>query len=511
MEFGHNEGQEQPSSCALRACEISKRFGAVQANDGVSLALHYGRIHALLGENGAGKSTLLSILYGLLPPDSGRIEINGRLAVIRRPGDAIRLGLGLVQQHFSLVGAFSVLENIILGREDFLLNKRRAERAIRERLQPFGLDLPLHRRVETLPVGLQQQVEIARILVRQARIMLFDEPTAALTSVEIDSFLGILTKLREQGIAVALITHRLPEVMRSADEVTVMRRGRVVFHAGMADASADRISEAIVGERLPEERYDLPEPGRPLLQANGAQFMSSSSVKLAPLTFDVREREILGVAGVAGNGQEEIIDGLLGRSALQSGELLLQGDDLSDCSLAGRKRRGMAYIPQDRINQALLPRHSVFENYALNRFSLPGGERMVMPRRALAERMRRSVGEFQIQTPSLQTGVSRLSGGHQQRLVISRELLSRPRLIIAHDPARGLDLRAARFVHENLMQQCRGGAGVILFSSEWTELFLLCRRIAVLYRGALAKIQPADQWTAQDLGRCMVGWRQEAS
>ncbi|MGC9329725.1 MAG: ATP-binding cassette domain-containing protein, partial [Candidatus Hinthialibacter sp.] len=203
MDIRSGVGQEQESPCALRACEISKRFGALQANERVSLALQYGRIHALLGENGAGKSTLLSILYGLLLPDEGRVEIDGRLVAIHRPGDAIRLGLGLVQQHFSLVSAFTVLENIILGREDFFLNKRRAEHAIRERLQPFGLDLPLNRRVETLPVGLQQQVEIAKILFREARIMLFDEPTAALTSVEIDSFLSILTKLREQDIAVA--------------------------------------------------------------------------------------------------------------------------------------------------------------------------------------------------------------------------------------------------------------------------------------------------------------------
>ncbi|MGC9328116.1 MAG: ATP-binding cassette domain-containing protein, partial [Candidatus Hinthialibacter sp.] len=229
------------------------------------------------------------------------------------------------------------------------------------------------------------------------------------------------------------------------------------------------------------------------------------------LTFEVREGEILGVAGVAGNGQEEIIDGLLGRSALCAGELRLRGKDLSHCSLAERKRQGIAYIPQDRIKQALLPRHSLFENYALNRFSLPGGERFVMPRRALAERMSRCISDYQIQTTSLQTEARRLSGGHQQRLVISRELLSNPKLIIAHDPTRGLDLRAARFVHENLMEQCRGGAGVILFSSEWSELFLLCRRIAVLYRGAFTKIQSAGRWTAQDLGRCMVGWREEGA
>lgn len=490
---------------ALQARGIVKRFGATLANDGVALTLRYGRIHALLGENGAGKSTLLSILYGLYPADSGAIEIDGNSVTIRHPGDAIRHGLGLVQQHFSLIPAFTVLENILLGEERLLVDKPGAERLIRERLQPFGLDLPLSRRVEELPIGAQQQVEIAKVLYRRARIMLFDEPTAALVSSEIDSFLETLIRLREQGIAVALITHRLPEVLRVADDVTVLRRGREVLRNEMKNVSAEKLAESIVGEQLPEERYERPEPAESVLTLENVRFSSVNDVLLDPFHFSVRRGEILGIAGVAGNGQEEMIDGLLGLRKIQSGKLTLAGDDISRCSLAERRRRGMAYIPQDRLGRALLARHSIIENFCLNRFSLPGTGRFIVPRKAVTERVQSCVENYRIQIASLRSEARSLSGGHQQRLVISRELLSNPKLIVAHDPTRGLDLRAARFVHEHLIEQCRTGAGVVLFSPEWSNLFMLCRRIAVLYRGALVDIRETKDWTVQELGRCMVG------
>ncbi len=488
-------------STALHAHAICKRFGATQANDNVSLTLRYGCIHALLGENGAGKSTLLSILYGLYPPDSGSIEIDGRTAVMRHPADALRLGLGLVQQHFSLIPAFTVLENILLGEEGWLIDKHQAEKTILERLEPFGLNLPLHRRAGELPVGLQQQVEIAKVLFRRARIMLFDEPTAALVPREIDEFLETLQRLRGQGIAVALITHRLPEVMRVADDVTVLRKGRVVLQEKMADTSAECIAQAIVGESLSEEIYQKPEPGSPVLWIKNACFSCSS----APQTFEVCEREILGIAGVAGNGQEEMIDGLLGHSRIPADMMILDGEDIRSLSLAQRKSRGIAYIPQDRLGRALLPHQTLFENYCLNREALPGCRQFILPRHAIAERARACLEEYRIQAASLYSEARSLSGGHQQRLIISRELLSHPKLIVAHEPARGLDLRATRFVHEQLADQCRQGTGVILFSSEWTHLFLLCHRIAVLYRGALVEIREAEQWTLPELGRRMVG------
>ena len=491
--------------CALKAQGIHKRFGNIIANHDVSISLEYGRVHALLGENGAGKSTLASILYGLFNPDQGRIEIDGQTVCIRRPSDAIRYGLGLVQQHFSLIPAFTVLDNILLGNEGLLIDTSKAEGDIRKQLETFGIDLPLHQRVDQLPVGVQQQVEIAKILFRRARIMLFDEPTAALVSSEIDRFHETLNRLRDKNIAILLITHRLPEVVKAADDITVLRKGKVVLQDQLENTTADALAQAIVGERLPDTEYDLPQPGESVLQLQNIGFSNSKSSKVVLHTFEVHQGEMLGIAGISGNGQEELIDGLLGVTKVHSGEFLLSGENISKCNVAGRRAKGMAYIPQDRIGRALLMDHSIFDNYLLNRDALQGNERFLPQREAIVDRIRTCIDDYKIQTSSIQQLAGQLSGGHQQRLVVSREFLSQPKLIIAHDPTRGLDLRASRFVHELLVEQCRNGAAVVLFSSEWSDLFLLCKRIGVLYRGELVEIRDADQWTVRELGRRMSG------
>ncbi len=495
---------------ALSAQSIGKRFGPISANDDVSLTLHYGKIHALLGENGAGKSTLVSILYGLLQPDAGTVSIDGHPVTISRPADALKQGIGLVEQHFSTIPAFTVLENLQLGREVCRgpwLDTQKAEKEIRAMHDEYGFELPLHHRVGELPVGMRQQVEIARILYRRARIMLFDEPTAALVSNEIDRFLETLQTLRKRGIAILLITHRLPEVLRVADEVTVLRQGRTVLHEPLSQTTPEAISTAIVGERLPEERYELPEPHEPVFEAKQISFTSKKSHKtpIQDLSLDVRKNEILGVAGVAGNGQEELIDLILGLQTPVKGQLILNGEDVTACGIAERKKHGLAYIPQDRAGQAMLADHSIVENYMLNQAAMPSNNRPWLPRREIEERVNRLIHDYSIQTPSIHTRAQKLSGGHQQRMVISRELFLSPRLAVAHNPTRGLDLRASRFVHETIIQQCREGAGVILFSSEWTELFLLCRRIAVIYAGRIVDIRNASDWSAPDLGHAMVG------
>ncbi len=491
--------------CALKAQGIHKRFGNIIANQDVSISLQYGRVHALLGENGAGKSTLASILYGLFTPDQGQIEIDGQAVCIRRPSDAISNGLGLVQQHFSLIPAFTVLDNILLGNEGLLIDASKAESDIKKQLESFGIDLPLHQSVDQLPVGVQQQVEIAKILFRRARIMLFDEPTAALVSSEIDRFHETLNRLRDKNIAILLITHRLPEVVKAADDITVLRKGKVVLQDQLENTNADALAEAIVGERFPDKEYDLPRPGECVLQLKNISFSKSKPSNASPHTFEVHQGEMLGIAGISGNGQEELIDGLLGVTKVYSGEFLLSGENISNLNVAGRRAKGMAYIPQDRIGRALLKDHSIFDNYLLNRNALPRNERLIPQREAIAQRIGSCIEEYKIQTSSLQQLAGQLSGGHQQRLVVSREFLSKPKLIIAHDPTRGLDLRASRFVYELLVEQCRNGAAVILLSSEWSDLFLLCKRIAVLYRGELVEIRDADQWTVRELGRRMSG------
>lgn len=494
---------------ALRARGICKSFGAVPANDHVDLSIRHGRIHALLGENGAGKSTLVSICYGLLAPDSGTLEFDGKAAVLRDPRDAIRRGVGLVQQHFSLIPAFTVLENILLGHEIHTgpwLRRRRAEKKIQALLKQYGMDLPIHSRAGELPVGLQQQVEIAKVLYREARILLFDEPTAALVSSEIDQFLETLARLRDQGAAVVLITHRLPEVERVADTVTVLRKGRVVYHHPMKRAQMDDIALALVGEPLPEEQYERPEPGAPLFECRGLLVDSPGKAPARfPLNLHVRQREAVGIAGVAGNGQEAWIDTMLGIRPPAGGKIIFQQKNITAWSVARRRGAGIAYIPQDRRGRALLPSFTLPENYLLNSAAFAAPHSFRLPRHAARALAEDSVYRYQIQAPSLNIPAARLSGGHQQRLVVSRELQPSPRLIIAHDPTRGLDIRAARFVRERLIEQCRAGAGVILFSSEWTELFLLCHRIAVLYRGEIVETRPVEEWTVQDLGLAMAG------
>ncbi len=495
---------------ALRARGICKSFGAIQANDHVDLSIRHGRIHALLGENGAGKSTLVSICYGLLAPDAGTIEIDGKAVVLRDPGDAIHRGVGLVQQHFSLIPAFTVLENILLGHEIHTgpwLRRRRAAKEIQALLKQHGMELPIHSRVGELPVGLQQQVEIAKVLYREARILLFDEPTAALVSSEIDQFLETLARLRDQGAAVLLITHRLPEVERVADAVTVLRKGQVVYHHPMNRAQMDDIALALVGEPLPDEQYERPVPGAPLFECRGLLVDTPKRKAPArfPLNLSVKQREAVGIAGVAGNGQEAWIDTMLGIRPPAGGKIIYQQKNITAWSVARRRGAGIAYIPQDRRGRALLPLFTLPENYLLNSAAFTAPRSFRLPRQAARALAEDSVYRYQIQTSSLNAAAAQLSGGHQQRLVVSRELQASPHLIIAHDPTRGLDIRAARFVRERLIEQCRAGAGVILFSSEWTELFLLCHRIAVLYRGEIVETRPVEEWTVQDLGLAMAG------
>ncbi|MEW6236462.1 MAG: ABC transporter ATP-binding protein [Candidatus Omnitrophota bacterium] len=495
---------------ALSARGIVKRYGTAAANRDISLTLEYGKIHALLGENGAGKSTLASILSGLTVPDEGELQIDGRPIAFKRPADALRLGIGLAQQHFSLIPAFTVLENLILGWEPggmLRLDKKRAEKEIRQTLDRFGLDLPLHRPAGSLAVGMRQQVEIARILYRRARIVLFDEPTAALVSSEADRFLAIIETLRKQGLAILFITHRLPEALCAADEITVLRKGETVLQGRRDRLTPDSIAAAIVGEKLPEETYEFPGPGATILslQNLSTQEKKEDKVSLHSLSLEVREREIVGIAGVAGNGQEELVEAILGLNPICEGRILLDGLDIARLNVSQRRELGLALIPQDRAQNALLPDLPLFDNYLLNHTYFHRWGKWRIKKTPLEAPMQECVREYEIAAPSLQTPPRQLSGGHQQRAVISRELLAQPKIVIAHNPTRGLDLRASRFVRETLHRIAAEGAGAVLFSPELGELFLLCQRIAVIHRGRLTETKRRDEWTAAELGRAMTG------
>ncbi len=494
---------------ALSARNINKKFGTILANNSVSLDLQYGEVHALLGENGAGKSTFVSIVYGLCLADSGSLYIDGQSVIIHSPSDALQHGIGLVQQHFALIPSLSVLENIFLGREigsSFRVNRKRAEKEIGTLLERYNMDLPLYSLVETLPVGLRQQVEIAKVLYRNARIMLFDEPTASLVTHEVDRFLETVRSLRREGIAVLLITHRLPEVMQAADKVTVLRKGKAVLQSPLNKVNSADIAKAMIGEELSIESYQKPQTGRAIFQMNSVSSPPlENRVDLKNISLYISENEILGIAGVTGNGQQELIETILGLIPVDTGSILLNEENITALTAHERRRCGMAYIPQDRQDEGLLPEHSLVENFMLNEQSFPTRNRVWLSKQTITQYVSDHLDRFNIQRSSPYDTARRLSGGHQQRLIIARELMGNPRLIVAHDPIRGLDLRASRFVHETLIQICHEGAAMILFSSELPELFLMCARIAVIHRGMFTQIRPADQWTAEELGKAMVG------
>ncbi|MBI1387942.1 MAG: ATP-binding cassette domain-containing protein [bacterium] len=487
------------SATAIKTRGLDKRFGAVHALDSLSLEVRYGEIHAVLGENGAGKSTLLSLLSGLLQPDSGSIAINGHEVARLSPASAARLGVGMVHQHFSLIPAMTALENLMLGAEPgvWRLNARDFEREARERLAAFEIEIPFHEETGRLPAGVRQRIEIARVLLRDARVFLFDEPTAALTTSESDRLLETLSILRERGAAVVFVTHRLDEVMRIADRVTILRQGRAVSRVERRPFDSNQLASAIVGETLPEERFPPLEPS----SGYALTLEQAGTRAIESLSLNVQRGEIVGVAGVAGNGQRDWIDLILGLAPFQRGRISILGAEASFAPVFQRREMGLCYIPEDRMSDGLLEGFPLWSNYLLG----SGGASWWINRRAASAEARARLDAFAVKAPSVDAPPETLSGGHQQRLLLSRELDGSPGLIVAHNPTRGLDIRAARFVHEALIEACRAGAGVLLFSSELPELFLLCRRIVVIHRGRAVEARLASDWTAASLGNAMTG------
>lgn len=487
---------------AVRLQSISKRFGAVTALDSVSLEFQAGRVHALLGENGAGKSTLLSILYGLQQPDAGLIELSGKKASRLTPSESRTNGVAFVQQHFSLIPAFTVSDNLMLGNEPGLwrLSRQRFREKIDSILQRFGFDLPWDKRVSQLSVGEQQRVEIAKALSQNARVFLFDEPTASLAPDEIEDCLETVRSLRGQGVSVVFVTHHLDEALRVADEITVLRNGRTVLHQSSPEFDKARIASAIVGDELPNEAYELPAAKNPILRIENAETLTIPH----PLSLELRQGEILGIAGVSGNGQQEWMDLILGKEPLRGGAVWLNENNLTCASIFERRMAGMAYIPQDLHRDGLFDSRPLWENLLLNP-AVNQEQSWLLPVNQMRAEALSRISKFSVRAESELVAPTTLSGGHQQRFVLARELAARPKVVLAHDPARGLDIRAARFVHEALVGACRQGAGVLLFSSGLSELFLLCARIGVISQGRLVAIKDAADWDTAALGRAMAG------
>lgn len=496
---------------ALEARNITKRFPGVLANDNVSLELRKGEIHALLGENGAGKSTLMNVIYGLYTPDEGQIFIDGTQVEIHDPKDAIAHGIGMVHQHFMLVPVFTVAENIVLGAEVTRgpsLDMRRAEREIRRLSEEFGLRVDPQAVVEDMPVGLQQRAEIVKALYRDANILVLDEPTAVLTPQEAEDFFRVMRQLTERGVSIIFITHKLKEVLAVADRITVMRRGKVVGTTTPQETDEQGLASMMVGRDV-VLAIDKP-PATPedvvLEVRNLTVHDERGVVAVRDVSFDVCAGEILGIAGVQGNGQTELAEVLTGLRVPQSGEIILNGQRVPFHQPRYLFEHGLAHIPEDRQKHGLVLSYSVADNMVLcsyykDPFSR-GVQRRQRPIRAQAETL---VSEYDVRTPDPMTPVGNLSGGNQQKVIVARELSRDIRLLVANQPTRGLDVGSIEFIHRRIVEQRDEGVAVLLISAELDEVLSLADRIAVIYHGQIVATIAAEEATREQLGLLMAG------
>jgi simple sugar transport system ATP-binding protein len=486
------------------------------ANDGIDLTVEPGQIHALLGENGAGKTTLMNVLYGLTQPDQGEILIDGRPVGLHSPRDAIRVGIGMVHQHFMLVPVFTVAENVTLGDERTrpfgLLDRRRMRREVRELSQAYGLGVDPDTRVEDLPVGVQQRVEIVKALVRNAGVLILDEPTSVLTPGETDELFTIARQLKADGRSIIFISHKLKEVQAIADTVTVIRRGRVVGTLPPTASDAE-LAELMVGRNVELGVSKEPaKPGEVLLEVRDLVIEGHpGQAAVNGVSFDVRAGEILGMAGVQGNGQTELCEALLGLRPVAAGTVRLNGRDITAHTPRQRLRAGIGYIPEDRQGDGLIAGFSVASNMVLDVYDRPPYARGIsLDLNAISATATSRVQEFDVRTTSIDTPVGTLSGGNQQKVILAREIGRDLKVLVASQPTRGLDVGSIEFVHRRIVEQRDRGVAVLIISAELDEIYALSDRIAVLYSGRITGIRPPSVDVAE-LGLLMSGGLDDAA
>jgi len=502
----------------LELRNITKRFGDVLANDRVSIKVTPGTVHAIVGENGAGKSTAMRIAYGFYTADSGEIVIDGQVREVRTPHDAIALGVGMVHQHFMLVEPMTVAENIVLGAEPgsaITLDLRRAAAEIRRVSDEFKLAVNPNATIESLSVGQQQRVELLKALYRHAQLLILDEPTAVLTPQEVEEFFAILRRMREQGKTIVIITHKLSEVLAISDNVTVMRDGRVVGDLKTTETNAAELARLMVGREvlLRVEKPDA-KPGAVLLGVRDLSIVGrDGSKRLDNLSFEVRAAEIVGIAGVEGNGQTELIEGLAGLipGSHVSGTITFEGRDITPSDARRRKELGIAHVPEDRHRRGLLLDFSLAENTILGvhyrKPAVSGVGSVLLDQKGIQRRTEQVIREFDVRPPNPALPARALSGGNQQKLIIGREFELPPKLLLVSQPTRGVDIGAIEFIHRKIVAMRDAGCAVLLVSAELEEVTALSDRLLVIHNGAIVGEVDPKTVTNEEIGLMMTGGR----
>jgi simple sugar transport system ATP-binding protein len=496
----------------LELRNITKRFPGVLANDHVSLTLEPGEIHALLGENGAGKSTLMNILYGLYQPDEGEILVRGQPIKVSSPKDAIAAGIGMVHQHFMLVPVLTVTENVMLGDEilqgGVFLDRRRAAARVREISEQYGLAVDPNAYVKNLAVGLQQRVEIIKLLFRNADILILDEPTAVLTPQEVTELFKIIRTLVDKGKSIIFITHKLKEVMAIADRITVLRLGTIVGGTRPQETNENKLAAMMVGRAVALEVQKAPaKPGEVVLRLQNLEVLDDrNSLVVDNVSLEVCAGEVLGIAGVQGNGQTELVEAVTGMRSVLAGQIHIGGHDTTRASPREVIELGVAHVPEDRQRDGLVLSYPIRDNMVLSTYYLaPFARGVVLQDEAIDAAAAQRVQQFDVRTPSIDTPAGSLSGGNQQKVIVAREFSRPTKLLVASQPTRGLDVGSIEYIHARIVDKRNNGLAVLLVSSELDEIMALSDRIAVMYRGRIVAIVDAAAATKEYLGLLMAG------